>query len=565
MADCDKDQECEKIVPEPIKPEPLPKQCSGGGDESGSGTNDFNELENRPKYGGRKMTGETNIPDLSSTIEQLSGEINIKTPMITNYDGEVGENVTDQRPYIVTEDKDSITPEELVNETTIDGASLVVEVDTNEGTATLYTAQIVTDAETGDYAIEWSEVGGGSSINVVQTTGSSETDVMSQKATTDAIPTAGKRITINNNNEIDFDGLTILSYGTSTWQDFLDAYNDNAIVYCRASSSADPSSGTQGRLAFMAFVTINGTTPTAVEFQYYRSVSTKSASQQGDQVIVYKLESTNGGKWTVTTREAATKIVAGTGLTSNYNDGTLTLDATGSSTPYNVYSTKTTSNNNNYGGAIYLGALDSNQEQIEDPTTTDNHYRYFHALPYSKTKVPTDRTILIGSEVVGNPTGYIGLGFGGTIEANDTINIGGYYCGGNGTVVLGKSASWRGGGGVSLGYNAGDSTTYVSGAVNLGAYSKATRAGEVNVGSANTSFGFNNTNYRVIGGVHDGQDAHDVATIGQITPLTDSTAPTTSTVGTLGKIYIDTSTATAYMCVEVDNITPSYTWKQITA
>ena len=98
MADCDKDQECEKIVPEPIKPEPLPKQCSGGGDESGSGTNDFNELENRPKYGGRKMTGETDIPDLSSTIEQLSGEINIKTPMITNYDGEVGENVTHIAP-----------------------------------------------------------------------------------------------------------------------------------------------------------------------------------------------------------------------------------------------------------------------------------------------------------------------------------------------------------------------------------------------------------------------------------------------------------------------------------
>ena len=397
MADCDKDQECEKIVPEPIKPEPLPKQCSGGGDESGSGTNDFNELENRPKYGGRKMTGETDIPDLSSTIEQLSGEINIKTPMITNYDGEVGENVTDQRPYIVTEDKDSITPEELVNETTIDGASLVVEVNANEGTATLYTAQIVTDAETGDYAIEWSEVGGGSS------------------------------------------------------------------------------------------------------------------------------------------------------------------------TPYNVYSTKTTSNNNNHGGAIYLGALDSNQEQIEDPTTTDNHYRYFHALPYSKTKVPADRTILIGSEVVGNPSSYIGLGFGGTVEASEVINIGGYYCGGNGTVVLGKNASWRGSDGVALGYNAGDANTYVTGAVSLGAYSKATRSGEVNVGSVNTSFGFNNTHYRVIGGVYDGQDAHDAANVGQITPLTDSTAPTTSTVGTLGKIYIDTSTATAYMCVEVDDVTPSYTWKQITA
>ena len=77
--------------------------------------------------------------------------------------------------------------------------------------------------------------------------------------------------------------------------------------------------------------------------------------------------------------------------------------------------------------------------------------------------------------------------------------------------------------------------------------------------------GYNNSNYRLLTGLYDGQSAHDAATVGQITPLTDSTAPTTATVGTLGKIYIDTSTATAYMCVEADTATPSYTWKQITA
>lgn len=71
MADCDNDQECEKIVPTPIKPEPLPKQCSGGG-ESGEGTNDFNELENRPKYDGRAMTGDTNIPKVE-TYEDFVG------------------------------------------------------------------------------------------------------------------------------------------------------------------------------------------------------------------------------------------------------------------------------------------------------------------------------------------------------------------------------------------------------------------------------------------------------------------------------------------------------------
>ena len=38
-------------------------------------------------------------------------------------------------------------------------------------------------------------------------------------------------------------GLEILSYGNSTWADFLSAYTAHKIVYCKASSAADPSSG----------------------------------------------------------------------------------------------------------------------------------------------------------------------------------------------------------------------------------------------------------------------------------------------------------------------------------
>ena len=117
-------------------------------------------------------------------------------------------------------------------------------------------------------------------------------------------------------------GMTILSYGSSTWNDFIEAYNANKVVYCRASSNANPASGSQTRLAFMAYVN-NATTPTNVEFQYYRSVSSHTASQQGDQVFVYKLDKTSG--WSVTTREASVKVVAGTGLGGTYSNGTMTL------------------------------------------------------------------------------------------------------------------------------------------------------------------------------------------------------------------------------------------------
>lgn len=120
-------------------------------------------------------------------------------------------------------------------------------------------------------------------------------------------------------------GMTILSYGSSTWADFLAAYNASKVVYCRASSNANPASGSQTRLAFMAYVN-NVANPTNVEFQYYRSVSSHSATQQGDQVYVYKLDKNAG--WTVTVRESYTKIIAGSGLSSSYANSAITLSTT---------------------------------------------------------------------------------------------------------------------------------------------------------------------------------------------------------------------------------------------
>lgn len=120
-------------------------------------------------------------------------------------------------------------------------------------------------------------------------------------------------------------GMYIASYGHSTYAEVLAAYQANKVVYCRASSSNPPSSGSQNRMAFLAYVN-DPTTPTEFEFQYYRSVSTHSDSQQGDQVFVYKLNSSTG--WSVTTREAYTKISPSTGLSKSYSSGTLTVSVT---------------------------------------------------------------------------------------------------------------------------------------------------------------------------------------------------------------------------------------------
>lgn len=134
------------------------------------------------------------------------------------------------------------------------------------------------------------------------------------------IPTKTSDLTNDSNF---MSGMTILRYGSSTWNDFLTAYQSNHVVYCRASSNANPASGAQLRLAFMAYVAGSDVTPTEVEFQYYRSVSSHTEAQQGDQVYVYKL--TNKGVWSVTVREASVKVVAGTGLGGTYSNGTMTL------------------------------------------------------------------------------------------------------------------------------------------------------------------------------------------------------------------------------------------------
>ena len=115
--------------------------------------------------------------------------------------------------------------------------------------------------------------------------------------------------------------LVEMAYGeANAWTKFINAYNAGSIVYCRASSNANPGSGAKTRKAFMAYVNAE-TNPTSVEFQYVRSVSSKSDSQQCDQVFVYTLKNTNGGTWSVASRDMATKVNVDSTLTKTYSAG----------------------------------------------------------------------------------------------------------------------------------------------------------------------------------------------------------------------------------------------------
>jgi len=108
-------------------------------------------------------------------------------------------------------------------------------------------------------------------------------------------------------------GLFQAEYGTTTYADIVQAINDKKIVYCRLNSGAS-------RMAFLAYIGSSN-----VEFQYYRSLSSHSASNMTDEVYVYTVSSTG---WTTTTRKTGVKVVAGTHMSQSYSNDTLTLNCT---------------------------------------------------------------------------------------------------------------------------------------------------------------------------------------------------------------------------------------------
>ncbi len=81
-----------------------------------------------------------------------------------------------------------------------------------------------------------------------------------------------------------------------------------------------------------------------------------------------------------------------------------------------------------------------------------------------------------------------------------------------------------GGSGVCIGRGTAASA---QGSVAIGTFAKASAQGEMNIGSTNVTYGYNSTNYRLLSGVHDPQNAHDAATKGYVD--TKATITMTST------------------------------------
>lgn len=227
----------------------------------------------------------------------------------------------------------------------------------------------------------------------------------------------------------------------------------------------------------------------------------------------------NDNEISVDTDTIQPKLTAGTGIDITDN----TISATGGGGPTVV---QTTGN--------------STTDVMSQDATTKMIFNT--SQPSSATSYPTTQ-VCIGR----NSTSYTSSG----IAIGDTSNIGGsgytdaiaigHLAGAEKYgVSVGGRAKALGDGTTSIGYYAGYNTRdtnnhntflgyYASAtdssikySVALGSASQTSRNGEVNVGTGSNTNGYNNTSYRVIGGVHDGQEAHDAVTVEQVNATIDA-------------------------------------------
>lgn len=138
------------------------------------------------------------------------------------------------------------------------------------------------------------------------------------------------------------------------------------------------------------------------------------------------------------------------------------------------------------------------------------------AIGKNATATGNANNIAINGQATSTSYPSIAIGGGGSTK-NYTVSIGGslYNADGDHNVLLGYLSKVKG--------------NYRQDCVALGYQATCTRSGEVNVGAGSTTNGYNSTSYRVIGGVHDGVEAHDAVNVEQINALIDAINTAAST------------------------------------
>lgn len=348
---------------------------------------------------------------------------------------------------------------------------------------------------------------------------------------TDTTYTAGTNVSISSGNVISATDTTYTA-GTGLSLNGTEFSADTTVLATQTDLSSKQNTLTAG-----SNITISGDTISATDTTYSNFVGTDGTAA-GTAGLVPAPATTDAGKFLKA--DGTWDTAGGGGPTVVQTTGTSTTDVMSQNAVTSmVFADPATMQK------IKIGAGTSTSEGLNaieigygSIATAPNGV----ALGSSAAATSTNGATVIGANSQG--TGISSIAIGGGWQAA--------YASGVGAINIGGGGSTR--------------PVSGQGAISLGIYAPAnSEQGKIEVGTTNTSYGYNSSNYRLLTGLYDPQSAHDAATKGYVDPTTDSSAPTTATVGRLGQIQIDTTTATAYMCVAVDTVTPAYTWKQITA
>lgn len=135
-----------------------------------------------------------------------------------------------------------------------------------------------------------------------------------------------------------------------------------------------------------------------------------------------------------------------------------------------------------------------------------------------------------------------------------------------GSVLVGYQANVATGSyDVAIGYDSQVGLSYAYSA-SIGAHSRVSRSGEVNIGTGSTTNGYNSTSYRVLGGVHDAVADHDAVNLQQLNSRivgSGTTAPTSSTAGSVGSLYAYVESGTGHLAICTDVSGTTYTWQTL--
>lgn len=157
------------------------------------------------------------------------------------------------------------------------------------------------------------------------------------------------------------------------------------------------------------------------------------------------------------------------------------------------------------------------QKAVTDTIFFGNDPKKIIITKFDNNQTPGQYSVALNGTIANNAT-YSFSACGGRAYSSHTFNAGLYaVSSGQHGVSIGMQAQ-AGDNCISIGQNANTQNRY--GSIALGYGAVASSDGEVNIGSSiNTSYGYNNSNYRLISGVYDGQNAHDAVTLGQLNAL----------------------------------------------